>query len=315
MATPDAQNSWLIADIGATSSRCGIYSPTNKTSRDVKVSRNDNYADLETLLDAYLATVDIIPVSAALAVAAAVDSDEIRMVNRNWAFCGADIRTRFALEQVRIINDFHAVAYALPSLGDEERAEIGRATAYRDGTIAVLGPGSGLGMSAWIKSDANSAAMFGEGGHITVSGRNSAEDEIIDAFRERFGHCSAERILSGPGLITLHSVMHGIDVAGSEEITMHSEDRHCAATLNQFFEFLGSAAAELALITGAYGGVYIAGGIVPACVSEIRASGFRSRFEAKNRYTDYMQAIPTWVITASQPGLIGVAAYVDRIAN
>ena len=315
MAVSEAQNSWLIADIGATSSRCGIYSRVNKTTRDVQVFRNDNYAGLETLLDAYLASVDIHPVSAALAVAAAVDSDAIRMVNRDWAFSGAAIRARCALEQVRIINDFHAVAYALPSLGDEDRVEIGHARAYRGGSIAVLGPGSGLGMSAWIETDTNSAAMFGEGGHITVSGRNSAEDKIVDAFRERFGHCSAERVLSGPGLITLHSVMHGIDVAGSEEITKNSDDRHCAATLNQFFQFLGSAAADRALITGAYGGVYIAGGTVPACVSEIRVSGFRTRFDAKNRYTDYMQAIPTWVITASQPGLIGMAAYVDKFAN
>jgi len=314
MTITNAQNSWLIADIGATSSRCGIYSRREKAVGEVRVFRNDNYADLVTLLGAYLANVDATPANCALAVAAAVDSDDIRMVNRDWTFSGADIRNRFELEQIRIINDFHAVAYALPTLGDGDRVEIGRATAYRNGTIAVLGPGSGLGMSAWIETDTNSTAMFGEGGHISVSGRNSAEDEIV-AIRERFGHCSAERILSGPGLITLHSVMHGIDVAESEEITTNADDPHCAATLNQFFTFLGSAAAELALITGAYGGVYIAGGIVPACVSEILASGFRSRFEAKNRYTDYMQAIPTWVITASQPGLIGLAAFIEKSAN
>lgn len=315
MALTDAHNSWLIADIGATSSRCGIYSQSNRTIREVRVFRNDDYTELARLLHEYLANIEGKPANCALAVAAAVAGDDIRMVNRDWAFSGADIREQFQFERARIINDFHAVAYALPALGDEDRVEIGRATAYRSGTIAVLGPGSGLGMSAWIESESNTAAMFGEGGHISVSGRNSSEDKIVAAFRERFGHCSAERILSGPGLITLHSVMHGIDVATSEEITTNSDDRQCAATLHQFFDFLGSAAAELALITGAYGGVYIAGGIVPACVSEIQASGFRSRFEAKNRYTDYMQAIPTWVITASRPGLTGLAAFIEKSVN
>ncbi|MGI9205980.1 MAG: glucokinase [Woeseiaceae bacterium] len=315
MTTNDAQNSWLIADVGATSSRCGIYTPIDRATRDVQIFKNDDFADLLTLLSAYHSNIKVAPVNCALGVAAAVDSDDVRMVNRDWTFCGADIGKRFKLKQVKIINDFHAVAFALPELHDEDRVEIGHATAYRNGTIAVLGPGSGLGMAAWIKSETNTAAMFGEGGHISVSGRDAAEDRIIVAFRERFGHCSAERILSGPGLITLHSVMHGIDVATSEEITSNADDQYCAATLNQFFQFLGSAAADLALITGAYGGVYIAGGIVPACVSEIRTSGFRSRFEAKNRYTNYMQAIPTWVITAAEPGLIGLAAYVDRCAG
>lgn len=315
MARTNAHNSWLIADIGATSCRCGIYSQSDQAIREVRVFRNDDFPDLAGLLGVYLAKINGKPANCALAVAAAVDGDAIEMVNRAWAFSGAEIREQFQFEHVRIINDFHAVAYALPAFGDRDRVEIGRATAYRPGTMAVLGPGSGLGMSAWIESETNSAVMFGEGGHISVSGRDSSEDKIVDAFRERFGHCSAERILSGPGLITLHSVMHGIDVTASEEITANSADRQCAATLNQFFDFLGSAAAELALITGAYGGVYIAGGIVPACVSEIQASGFRSRFEAKNRYTNYMRAIPTWVITASEPGLTGLAAFIEKSVN
>lgn len=314
MAIADTHNSWLIADVGATSCRCGIYIPQDRATRNVRIFRNDDYSDLISLLGSYIAEVGSTPLNYALAVAAAVDSDNVRMVNRNWSFSGADISAHFKLEQVRLINDFHAVAYALPALKDDDRVEIGHASAYRSGTIAVLGPGSGLGMAAWINTETNMAAMFGEGGHITVAGRDAAEDRIVGAFRERFGHCSAERILSGPGLIALHSVMHGLEVTASEEITSNANDQYCAATLDQFFRFLGSAAAELALITGAYGGVYIAGGIVPSCIGAIQASGFRSRFEDKNRYRDYMQAIPTWVITAPQPGLIGLAAYVEKHA-
>jgi glucokinase len=178
---------------------------------------------------------------------------------------------------VRIVNDFHAIAYALPTFDDGTRTEIGSAAEYRDGNMAVLGPGSGLGMSAWIGGESVGAAMTGEGGHITVAGRDEREDEIIARVRERFGHCSAERILSGPGMLILHKAMHGIELDNPEKITGNVDDAACAATLNQFFSFLGSAAADLALITGAFGGLYIAGGIVPACIEQLRKSPFRER--------------------------------------
>ena len=130
--------------------------------------------------------------------------------------------------------------------------------------------------------------------------------------RERFDHCSAERILSGPGIVALHSAMHNIEAETPEEITTHVDDPRCAATMSQFFKFLGSAAADLALVTGAVGGVYIAGGIVPACLDQIRNSGFRRRFDDKNRYRDYMRAIPTWVITDPNPGLTGLSVFVRQ---
>ncbi len=154
--------------------------------------------------------------------------------------------------------------------------------------------------------------MTGEGGHITVAGRNKAEDEIIARVRERFGHCSAERILSGPGLLVLHKAMHGVEIERPEEITGNVDDAACAATLNQFFSFLGSAAADLALITGAFGGLYIAGGIVPACIDQLRNSPFRDRFDDKYRYKEYMRRIPTYVITDPVPGLTGLAAMISR---
>ena len=157
--------------------------------------------------------------------------------------------------------------------------------------------------------------MCGEGGHVTIPARNESEIAIIEKVRKRFGHCSAERILSGPGLIALHDAMHGIKVVTSEEISGNPSDTNCAATMQQFFSFLGSVAADLALITGAFGGVYIAGGIVPACVEQLVASNFRSRFEDKNRYREYMQSIPTYVVTDPFPGLRGLSAYVVRERN
>ncbi len=298
------RNNWLIADIGATTSRCALLQEGEIC--DVRIFSNDNTAGPVELLANYVSETNASPAGCALAVAAPISGNNVQMINRNWRFGQSDIAA-LGFERVDIMNDFHAIAYALPILNDESRVEIGQASKYREGNIAVVGPGSGLGMSAWIDGR---AAMSGEGGHITVSGRNASEDAVIAAVRDRYGHCSAERILSGPGLIVLHEIMHGTRVGTSEEITSNPDDSDNAATLQQFFRFLGSVAADVALITGAYGGVYIAGGIVPASVDQIMKSEFRSRFEDKNRYQEYMRAIPTWVITDPQPGLAGLAAFI-----
>jgi len=304
--------SWLIADIGATSSRCATLAQAAAIPENVRIHRNENYDGLTELLADYLAGCGEKPQSLALAVAAPVHGDDIRMINRDWSFSGTSLSRDLGLARVDIINDFHAIAYALPALNDNARTEIGSATEYRGGNMAAIGPGSGLGTSAWIGGDAGGAAMTGEGGHITVSGRDKREDEIIAHVRDRFGHCSAERILSGPGLIVLHQAMHGIEIESPEEITGNPDDVACAATVNQFFSFLGSAAADLALITGAFGGLHIAGGIVPACIEQLRKSPFRERFDDKYRYKDYMRRIPTYVITDAVPGLTGLVAMINR---
>lgn len=310
-ATMDAE-SWLIADIGATSSRCAILGQNASNPEHIRIYRNEDFAALSGLLADYLGSCEVKPQALALAVAAPVHGDDIRMINRDWSFSATALASDLGLARTKIINDFHAIAYALPIIDDSSRTEIGHAKEYRGGNMAVLGPGSGLGMAAWICGDSGGAAMTGEGGHITMSGRDRNENEIIAYFRERFGHCSAERILSGPGLLVLHEAMHGIEMESPEEITSNPDDAACAATMNQFFSFLGSVAAELALITGAFGGLYIAGGIVPAHVEQLRKSPFRDRFEDKNRYQEYMRRIPTYVITDPVPGLTGLAAMINR---
>lgn len=307
-----ATGDWLIGDIGATSSRCAILTPPDATFRDVRVYQNEKFPSLPELLVAHVDASGVRPRSLALAVAAPMYGDDVRMINRAWAFSGASLKSDLRLERVVIVNDFHAVAYALPNLDDAGWTEIGTATRYLGGNMAVLGPGTGLGMAAWITGASGGVPMTGEGGHITLSGRDEREDRIISTVRERFGHCSAERILSGPGLRVLHEAIHGIGIESSEQITKNPDDPANAATLDQFFSFLGSVAAELALITGAFGGLYLAGGIVPACIEQLRNSPFRQRFEDKNRYQDYMRRIPTYVITDPFPGLTGLAVMINR---
>jgi glucokinase len=313
MGHKDSTNSrWLIADIGATNARCAILDSGEKNSKHLETYLTEDFDSLQALLGEFLSGLDKKPQRAALAVAAPIHGDSVQMINLNWDFSSAGLAKELQVLDVHFLNDYHAVAYALPALRKDQVSEIGKATRRIEGNRAVLGPGSGLGMAAWIGDPQSGAPMTGEGGHITMSARNEAEQKIIQKIRDRYGHCSAERILSGPGIIALHHAMHGENISSSREITSSSSDSTCVATMNQFFSFLGAVSAELALITGSFGGLYIGGGIVPACLEQLAASRFRERFEDKNRYKDYMQAIPTYVITDPTPGLTGLIAFITH---
>lgn len=299
-------NNWLIADVGATTSRVACYDGASMSG--VRIVKNDDHDSLESILRDFVESTDMQPSQAVLAVAAPIDGDSVSMMNRDWHY-SRDSIAAVGFESVTMINDFHALAYALPVLGDADRFEVGKATHYRGGTIAALGPGSGLGMSAWIDGG---AAMYGEGGHITLSARDEQEDRTLTSLRQRFGHVSAERVLSGPGLLALHEAINDETLSSPQDVFAEPITYAKIDTIAQFYRFLGSVAADLALITGAYGGVYIAGGIVPSYPEQIGKSEFRTRFEDKNRYRDYMQAIPTWVITDPVPGLRGLASFIDQ---
>jgi glucokinase len=313
MATPlQADAIWLIADIGATSTRCAICRGGDRHHRHLEIFQNDQFDSLKALLGGYVESLDEKPSGGALAIAAPISGDNVQMTNRDWQFNRLELAERLGLTRLEIINDFHAVAYALPQLPNRDLVEVGKATAYRTGSRAALGPGSGLGVGAWIVENDRGVAMHGEGGHVTLSARDETEDRIIAKIRERYGHASAERVLSGPGIIALHSAMHGDDMKTSREITSGTVDRKCRATMEQFYRFLASVAADLAMTTGSYGGVFIAGGIVPDNIAQIQASTFRERFEEKNRYRHYMQAIPTYVISDPTPGLTGLMAYISE---
>jgi glucokinase len=165
-------------------------------------------------------------------------------------------------------------------------------------------------VASLVSVNGNWHAIPGEGGHVTLPAQDEPEEALIRMARERFGHCSAERLLSGSGLSFLHQALHG---GGLSAQTIGERfaagDHRAAATLEVFFRLLGTVAGDVALTLGAFGGVYIGGGIVPRYAEAFRRSGFRQRFESKGRYQDYMRAIPTWVITAAYPALTGLLAF------
>lgn len=305
----------LIADIGATNSRCALLDDDGKLSPPI-VLANADFAGPVDVLRAYLSRQGVAPRRAALALAAPISGDHIEMLNIDWAFSRDALRRALDLDELLIINDFEALAWSLPTLEAANRRQIGGGTAIPGAAHAVIGPGSGLGVASLIPAGGGWTAVSSEGGHVTLPASTDEEAEAIASIRRAHGHCSAERVLSGPGLLNLHRAL--AEIAGrrasetsAAEITAGARrgDAAAAASLEMFFCLLGTVAADLALTVGARGGVYIGGGIVPRFIDLLEHSGFRRRFVDKGRYRDYLEAVPTYVITDPYPAMRGLRAW------
>ena len=305
---------WLIADIGGTNTRCAIARPGG-TVDSVETFRNREFPGLDRLLAAYLGMLPPgqRPDEAVIAIAAPIRGDEVRMVNINWAFSLSALAQTLSLKRLIPLNDFAAQAYALPVLGPGDLQQVGGGKAVAGAPKVVVGPGTGLGTAGLVSIAGRWHAITGEGGHGTMAPSDEREARIIALGRERFGHCSAERLISGSGLAFVHSALSGAAPLAPDEVgaRIAAGDATALEALDVFFQLLGTVASNLALTFAAFGGVYIGGGITPRYVEQFKTSGFRPRFEDKGRYRPFLADIPTWVITADEPALRGLAAYAE----
>lgn len=317
----------LLADIGGTNARFAVLGEDGEVAHFETLACGD-YPDLASAAAAYLeslglATAPTAPQEAAFAIAAPVPlvnaSDSLTFTNLAWSFSVAQTKERLALARLEVVNDFTAIALALPHLETGDLEQVGGGTAQEDGVKAVLGPGTGLGVSGLVPSPLSPTdwtPLASEGGHVTMAAANDRESAALGILRRKFGHVSAERLLSGPGLVNIAGALAELESKSGadktpDEITrraLSGECGLCAEALDMFCAMLGTVAADLALTLGARGGVYIAGGIVPRLGPALAASPFRGRFEDKGRYSDYLPQIPTWVITRDAPAFAGLRA-------
>ncbi len=308
---------WLVGDVGATNARFGLVSPDGAVLHSSNFACAD-FAEIGDALDAYLAMGGDLPMPrlGALAIAALITGDQIRMTNHPWSFSIAALRGRFGLERLVAINDFTAVALALPRLTAGDRMAVGGGAPVEGRPIGVLGPGSGLGVSGLIPAGSGWVPLAGEGGHVTMAAANERESAVLELMRRGFDHVSAERCLSGPGLVNLYNSLAALDRVPSAPYTaaqitdpdMGAQDPLCREATAMFCAMLGTVAGDLALTLGAQGGVYIAGGIVPRLGARFVESGFRQRFEAKGRLSTHLAAIPSYVVTHPLPAFLGCVA-------
>jgi glucokinase len=238
------------------------------------------------------------------------------MTNHPWTFSVSALEKQLGLERLLVINDFTAQALALPHLKDSDKFGVGGGAAQAGYPIGVLGPGSGLGVSGLIPAANKWIPLSGEGGHATMPPITDRESAVLGALRRHLDHVSAERVLSGPGLVNLYSALAEVDGVPARQYTAAqitdaetgNRDPLCREATDMFCAMLGTVAGNLALTLGAKGGVYIGGGIVPRLEERFAASPFRERFEAKGRFREYLAAIPTYVVTHKLPAFLGCAA-------
>jgi len=312
----------LVADLGATNARFALVGPDGVHDPDVL-----RCADHPTLVDAaraYLGSVGLsrAPADAAIAVASPIKGDAVKMTNHAWAFTISGLKDALDLDRLEVVNDFTAQALAVPHLTDKDRRQVGDGTPLPDYPIGIIGPGTGLGVSGLVPTRERWQALAAEGGHVTLPAVTDREAEAIARLRQRFTHVSAERCLSGMGLANLYETLaaiDGLDARAREprdvsEAARAGGDPHCVEASEMFCAMLGTVAGNLALTLGAFGGIYIAGGIVPKLGEMFDRSPFRERFVAKGRFRDYLDQVPTYVVTHPTPAFLGLKAVLDRRA-
>jgi glucokinase len=311
----------LLADIGGTNARFAWQAGPGAAPEAVQVLA---CADHATLLDAarcYLAATGLpAPRLGAIGIANPVTGDAVQMTNHHWSFSIEALRTALGLQRLVVMNDFEALARSLPLLQADETVTVAGGAEAREqpGPIALIGPGTGLGVGGLVPARGGWAPLSGEGGHVTLAPVTAREAAVVAALQQRFGHASAERAVSGPGLVWLVEALCAVDGVpappdlSAASVTQRGRDGNCARcaeALQLFFAFLGSTAGNLALTLGARGGLYLGGGIVPRLQPLLAASDFHARFVGKGRFRDYLAAIPVVLITSTQhPALRGAAA-------
>ena len=311
----------LVGDVGGTHARFGVVAAAGEGVTQIGEFACDDHGSLEDAVDNYLRESRVAPPAAcAIAIATPVTGDRVSMTNRDWSFSIESLRLRLGVDRLLVVNDFTALALALPSLARDELEPVGAGEAMAGEALALLGPGTGLGVGCLLAAGGGALPLASEGGHATLSAGDEREERVIAALRREFGHPSAERALSGAGLVNLYRFacveadraplpLSPSDVTAR---ALAGSDPACTEAVELFFALLGGVAGNLALTVGARGGVYIAGGIVPRLGDWIHRSQFRDRFDAKGRFRGYLSAIPVWLIRPkSPPALRGANAALD----
>jgi glucokinase len=313
----------LVGDVGGTNARFALVDGEGHI-RFPKSYACEDYSSLAEIIEEYLGTTagKRRPPRAAIAVAGPVVEGEIQFTNLDWGVSETDLVIAFEFEDVSLINDFAAQALAAPRLGVEDLRQIGPALkGDPDCPIVVLGAGTGFGVAGLARGTHGSeVAVATEGGHAGFAPHDETEVEVWRRLKAKYGRVSIERVLSGQGLFDLYGVLASLahknaELADERAVFAagQSGDPVAGEALDRFCSILGGVAGDLALSYGARGGVYVSGGIAPRLLERVASGGFRTRFENKGRLTDYVSAIPTFVMVHPYAALVGAARELEQL--
>ncbi len=329
------QHYGLIADIGGTNARFalapllpapekgGLFALSESDLVAAKTLSGKAYDTIRDAIEAYLSEVAPTygrPHIGCLAIACPTDDDWIRMTNHSWQFSVSTLQTELGFSRLRFINDYHALANSLPYLPSDQLVKVGGGTPATGAPMVVTGPGTGLGLASLVFAESGPVTVETEGGHAHFAATDSEEAQILEFLLRELPRVSWERVLSGMGLENLYRALAAQDggahpALSAADITAEAAAGNalCVRVVDRFCAILGNYAGDVALQHGARGGLYIAGGIVPRILDQFESGPFRERFEAKARFRDYNARIPTYVIRAAQPGLLGSAAVLQYL--
>lgn len=311
----------LIGDIGGTNARLSLCNlEDGSISTPIIYSATDN-PSLESVILKFRKDCGQDFSTGCIAIASPISGDFIKMTNNPWAFSIRELKENTHLEKLMVVNDFTAMSMSVTSLDDSSKVKIGGGDPDPNYPIAVYGAGTGLGVAHLIHVGTRWISLPGEGGHVDMAPANISEDMILMSLRARIGHVSAERVLSGPGLVNLYEaiairnerVRHGLQPADITQGALSIPfDPDCLEALNTFCKLMGRFGGNLALTMSTFGGVYIAGGVIPHFIDFFKNSKFREAFEDKGRFKSFMQKIPVYVITDKLAGLRGAGAVIRQ---
>ncbi len=304
----------LLADIGGTNARFAVLAGGSVGMARHLAARD--YASFRDAVDAYLGGLPEAGQigGAVLAVAGAIENERCVLTNHSWVIDAGELRAAYGFSAVRLVNDFEAVAWSLPGLSRDQLLQIGGTRPVAGAPLAALGPGTGLGMAVSIPHATGHLVLPGEGGHSTMAGCTPREDAVIAYLRQRFGHVSAERVLSCSVLENLYEALAALDDLkpprrSAAEITSAGVEGTCPtsrAAIDMFCAMLGTVAGNLALTLGARGGIFIAGGILRRLPDYFSRSQFRGRFEDKGRFSGYLAPIPAYLVLDDDAAFVGL---------
>ncbi len=318
VGTDMSKKSLLIGDIGGTNARFALANHAHPGFHDVLELKCADFETANEAISHYLDAIGIAtPAAVCLAAAGPVVDGSIDVTNNHWQLSGAKLASEFDVDAVRLLNDFEAIAYSIPFIGVEDRRTIGTLQgtdlANRSFNVAILGPGTGLGVAGLCGRGGLLLPITGEGGHVGFAPESDEQLELLRVLRTRFERVSAERLVAGSGIENIYSALcelrgiQGDRLAAREVFAAAGEPGPAADTVGLFFTVLGQVAGDLALTLGATDGVYIAGGIVKRYPEILDDGRFRTAFESKGRHRNIVQRIPTFLITHEQPGLLGAS--------
>ncbi len=316
----------LLADVGGTNVRFGSQFEAGGSIAKVHAYACANFESLWDAIVHHLWQEKLDqPRSCSIGIATPVMGDHVRMTNHHWTFSITALKHCLHLERLLVLNDFLTLALALPTMSPDELHQIGTGAPVAGEPMALVGPGTGLGVASLVpvRGTEQVIAIPGEGGHVTLGSCKQEEAAVLKILCERFGHVSAERAISGPGIENLYSALaqvRGLSLPerSAADISSAAVDRgdpFCVSVMDLFCSLLGQVAGNVALTLGARGGLYIGGGIVPRLGDWFAQSSFRTSFESKGRFTRYLRDIPTYVMPSNpEVALRGACRALDMAA-